>query len=50
MDYMLSREDHCQAILDYLSLDFLGPYEKEEKIAEKQFLQNKCDVRQMEEY
>lgn len=35
---MLSREDPCQAILDYLSLDFLGPYEKEEEVMEKQFL------------
>lgn len=34
---MLSIEDPCKAILDYLSLDFLRPYEKE-KVAEKQFL------------
>ena len=49
--FILSREDPCGSLVENLSLDFLGQYIREEEVAEKQFLQNKCcDVRKMEEY
>ena len=49
--YILNQPDPCGSLLENLSLDFVGQYTKEEEVAEKQFLQNKCcDVRKMEEY
>lgn len=49
--HILSRDDPCGSLLENLSLNFLGQFTREEEVAEKQFLQNKCyDVRKMEEY
>ena len=50
-EFILGREDPYGSLMENLSLDFLGQFTREEEVADKQFLQNKCcDVRKIKEY